>query len=265
MSRFAHLSDLHLVAPFAWREWRRHCDWRPRSALALANWFWRRRRQQHNENLAAALTAIIAARADFVVITGDLTQCGRAVDFAFFLDQMAPLRRAQIPTLLIAGNHDFYFHPAPAENFAALRRELSLDLRWDGKPLRVGDVDLLPVDGARVVPLAQAWGEAAALDELKTAWRALPPAPAQTRVAAGHFPLRDAANNFLPEATRLNGGDAVLDLLAAEVAAYLCGHIHRPFTTVLPGGVRQHCAGSITLGGKMNLFSATGGKFRVES
>ncbi|MBP5233210.1 MAG: hypothetical protein J6333_07360, partial [Planctomycetes bacterium] len=64
----------------------------------------------------------------------------------------------------------------------------------------------------------------------------------------------------LSEKTGLRGAGEVLALLRqAGAQAYLCGHVHRAFSLSLPGGIAQHCAGSLTLGGRLQFFRCDGG------
>lgn len=260
MPLLAHFSDAHLVAPFSRGGWLLN----PKQALACANWWSRRRWRQNPAALAAAVQEILRRRADLVIVTGDHAQMGRAADYAFFGEQLAPLRHAHVPTLLLAGNHDHYSTFARAHAFLArLRLEMSLHLAWDGfSPLRLPGLDVLPVGGACPTPAFQCWGalNAAELERLRGAWAALPPAPGQTRVACGHFPLLAPDGGPLSEKTGLRGAGEVLALLRqAGAQAYLCGHVHRAFSLSLPGGIAQHCAGSLTLGGRLQFFRCDGG------
>lgn len=254
---FAHFSDTHLVAPFTHGGWRMN----RKQWLALLNWWWRRCWHHRRDLLKKAVQQIITAQAEFVIITGDLTQIGRSSDYAFFYEMVRPLQDAKIPVLLMAGNHDWYAdNEKMRTDFKQLRLELSLHLAWHGEPLRFKQLDIFPVDGACVTPDFQAWGEISLAEtmQLFTAWHKLTEHhPQQIRLACGHFPMRSHSGKILPPALVLRGSETIFQFLQDEkFSAYLCGHIHKSFHLTLNHRLTQFCAGSLTMGGALQFFTA---------
>lgn len=94
--RLAHLSDFHLLAPADPPDWRLRClaAWRPVD------------RDGRYERAVRALR--VAAGADVIVITGDLTETGSAGQFGVFADALVEAGVDPDQVVLLPGNHDRY-------------------------------------------------------------------------------------------------------------------------------------------------------------
>ncbi|HEU4367981.1 MAG TPA: metallophosphoesterase [Methylomirabilota bacterium] len=103
MLTFAQLSDPHLSCPTPVRA----RDLLGKRALSYLSWRLARRRRHRPEVLAALVQDLRAARADHVVVTGDLTHLGLPHEFEQarrWLDALGPA-----PSLsVVPGNHDAY-------------------------------------------------------------------------------------------------------------------------------------------------------------
>ena len=80
--RFIHLSDLHIQST--------------------------KDNRDHDEKLKLIAKEIKLSSPEFVIITGDIADCGARPEYLRFLYTLANI---QIPTFVISGNHDHYFWP----------------------------------------------------------------------------------------------------------------------------------------------------------
>lgn len=179
--------------------------------------------------------ALVLARPDFVVVTGDLTSGDRDLHFSpRTMDRwwtsartaLTPLREANIPVLIIPGNHDAYTE----EQQQAYRRAwvdlplwlASLEIRED--PLDdppfyysvdVGDLTLVLLNVvSRSLAEEQTWW----LDHLVMMQDDAP------FIAFGHLPLRSVVGDELTN-SHLEG-NLGRRLVKGNVLAYFCGHEH---------------------------------------
>jgi 3',5'-cyclic AMP phosphodiesterase CpdA len=103
MFRIAHLSDTHILSPEA-------VDWRKilfnKRITGYANLVLRRGRVYRREYLLAVLEAA-AARADHVVVTGDITNLGLESEYDEAVRLIESIARTAEVTV-VPGNHDIY-------------------------------------------------------------------------------------------------------------------------------------------------------------
>jgi 3',5'-cyclic AMP phosphodiesterase CpdA len=192
---FAHLSDLHI-------------DGGSRNSARTAQ--------------AVAYLAGLPAPVDAVLVTGDLTEAGRPVDYAMVLDLVAPLT---VPVLFCPGNHD---------SRQAFRAGL-LGLDGPGpanQAVEVAGASFLLCDS--VVP----GSPGGLLDEETLAWldSALAgPAEKPAFVALHHPPVALGIPEL--DVMRLSNPDALAEVLSGHprVAGVFCGHAHTGAASTFAG------------------------------
>jgi Predicted phosphohydrolases len=197
--RFAHISDLHVIAAPAGGLIRDDAALRARALLA---------------DLMAFRPAL-----DLVVITGDNVNDGRPGEYRLLAALLADLA---IPFVILPGNHDTRagFRAAfPALPYADPER---LHHEWRAAGLRILALDSL-VEG-RI---------GGALDDAQLDWlesRLASPFEGQTVVALHHPPVAPQMGQ-LDRNILVGGRDRLLAILAAVPGPVrlLCGHMHRPF------------------------------------
>lgn len=241
----AHASDLHLEVP-----WGLAAAWPPRR-MAMALHHLALRRGAHALACAEALVdALAAARADHVVITGDLGILGLEAERARAHALLRPLVEQPGLVTLLAGNHDVVA-PGDAAAFAAAFGDLAagdVDLALPGPfPFvrRRGEVALVGVDSAvGEVGDAQRAALARALEHPAAREAAL-------RVLVVHHGLHGERGGRDVRLRRLADDRAlVLAALAGGVDLALHGHVHAPYAWVVERAGRRlvtACAGSATL------------------
>lgn len=103
MLRIAHVSDLHVLSPFA-SEWRRAVF--NKRLVGYANVLWRRGRMYRRDYLSAVLAGAARA-ADHVVVTGDITNLGHEREYEEARALLDDVARA-VEVTVAPGNHDLY-------------------------------------------------------------------------------------------------------------------------------------------------------------
>ena len=78
-------------------------------------------------------------------------------------------------------------------------------------------------------------------------------AGAKKVILVAHYPLRDKLGHGLSHRRSLENGDLLYELLEnGQIDINLCGHIHAAFVRQEASGSREICAGSLTIGGRLN-------------
>lgn len=173
-----------------------------------------------------AVASVLALRQKphAAVLSGDLTDFGRAAEYASLAEQLAPLEAAGIPLYLMPGNHDardglrlaFPSHGYLAQTAGEPWVQFAVD---------VGPLRLLALD--TVVPM-QSGGT---LDAPRLRWLAAALDEARDRpvvIAMHHPPFRTLIGHM--DAIGLAAGSAELEALVARhrnVERVICGHLHR--------------------------------------
>jgi 3',5'-cyclic AMP phosphodiesterase CpdA len=203
------------------------------------------RRVDTSRYFRAVVDSVLALnqRPHAVVISGDLTDFGRPVEYASLQQQIAPLEAARLPVYLMPGNHDDRDElrrsfPAHAYLFGGAVVQFAVD---------IGPLRLLALDTC--VP-GRSEG---ALDRERLAWlQAQLDASADRPVviAMHHPPFQTLIGHM--DKIGLLAGAAELEALVARhpnVERILCGHLHRAIdvrfggtiASTAPGPAHQVC------------------------
>jgi 3',5'-cyclic AMP phosphodiesterase CpdA len=191
------------------------------------------RRVDTSAFLARAVAAVKALPqpADAVIVTGDLTDYGRADEYAQLRALLAPLPG---PVYLMPGNHD---------DGAVLRRAFPDHPELAQRP--VGDRVCWAVDvkGLRLVALDSTVPRAAhgELDDAQLEWldRTLAAAPQAPTIVAVHHPPFATRIGHMDEIGLLHGADRLARVIArhTQVERLIAGHLHRPIECRFAGTI----------------------------
>ena len=183
-----------------------------------------------NAAIRRAIDAVLAMplQPDCVLVTGDLTDCGLAEEYAIVRDE---LERLPMPVYLVPGNHD------RRENFVAALAAQRDYLPSDGPlnyviedfPVRLIGLDtLVPGEsGGALSPASEAW-----LAETLADGGGRP-----TLVFMHHPPFRVAVDGMDGILCRVSPGFAGLIAKHPEIERIVCGHYHRPIQRRFAGTV----------------------------
>jgi 3',5'-cyclic AMP phosphodiesterase CpdA len=196
--------------------------------------------------LEAATAYVADARADLLMITGDLTLNGLPEEFRA---AQAWLERLPGPMLVTPGNHDTPYWNIPLRAFQPFQRYR----RYIGTP-QASRIDL-PGLHARMINTSRGfqprldWSKGAV--NLGLAQAAVTAVcdhpPADMRIIGCHHPLVEVAGS--PVTGDVHRGQAAARLLCeAGVDVILTGHVHNPFAVALPfGDEKTYAVGAGTL------------------
>lgn len=193
--------------------------------------------------LAAAVAAVGALRPQpqAVLLSGDLTERGRADEYAHLRELLAPLDALAIPAWLMPGNHDdvdalraaFPDHPELAPDPDPMLAGFVLWERMLAGPSDRPALRLLALDS--VVPGASA----GALCAARLDWLAcrLDEAPAVPTIVALHHPPFASGIGHMDAIALGEGADGLQAMLRRhpQVQRLVCGHLHRAMSTVVGG------------------------------
>jgi 3',5'-cyclic-AMP phosphodiesterase len=161
ITRIAHISDVHLLAP----KWGQDLRVRFLSFGRVLDAAARVRK------LMAALRKAVRSGADHVLVSGDLTESGTPEQFETLASVLAEARIDPDRLTLVPGNHDAY---ASKDGWARalegpLRRYREHAATDAGKVVELGDVAVLPLDVACHQPVTRSSGMVTddALDRLE--------------------------------------------------------------------------------------------------
>ncbi|PIF77090.1 3',5'-cyclic AMP phosphodiesterase CpdA [Variovorax sp. 54] len=174
--------------------------------------------------LARAVQSVLALRQppDAVVITGDLTDFGRAAEYEHLAALLAPLA---MPVYLLPGNHDDrdqLRRSFPDHAYLGTGADTHGFVQYS---VRVGDLRLLTLDTC--VPGASH----GTLCDKRLAWleAQLDACRHEPVVVAMHHPPFETLIGHMDEIGLLEGADALEALLRryTNVERVICGHLHR--------------------------------------
>ena len=225
--------------------------------IGTLNYKLRRRRHVHWERLENAIKIIEQEKPDVVINTGDITSVSEPGEFQEALQRLKPLvENTSFDFLNVPGNHDFYVSNAACvqsrnETYSTLNRG-KFDL--DTFPCRFekGGVMFIMIDESKPNSGSQSMG-LFKLEDLEKINKWIDEAGEKPIVLVGHYPLRDKLGQPLSHRRSLENGEELFLLLEkGRININLCGHIHAAFIREEKSGSREVCAGSLTIGGRMN-------------
>lgn len=195
------------------------------------------------DTLAALRTAVahvlaLRPQPDLVLLTGDLTEHGRAEEYAAVAEVLSAL---PMPVYAVPGNHD---DPAVARHALARCMPVAADAPDGACCYHVAHAGLQLVALDTVVP-RQSHG---ALHDAQLAWlaRTLDACRGAPVLLFMHHPPLPTGIEAMDACSLLSGADALAALLRGHgaVQGLLCGHLHRPVQMQF-GGAPLHVAPSV--------------------
>ena len=250
--RILHFSDIHL--PYPPRAWHTPAMLHQKRFLAAVNYLLRRRHHYAAayDQLSALHAFLDAHPVDFIFYTGDSTNAGLESEFVAAAPRVRDiLRRAGSGFVAVPGNHDLY---TPA-SVAAYRRHFDF-AEPPARPVLVplaANAMAIAISSAR--PHFPVWDSSGTipreeLDALATLL-ARPGVQACPNIfLLLHYPPAD--RDFFHGFRSANDLAQVLE--GHPNVIVLHGHQHRRSSSVLPGGQRVFCAGSLTSRGKAGFW-----------
>jgi 3',5'-cyclic AMP phosphodiesterase CpdA len=231
--RIAHATDIHWFVPPTLAELG------PKRVIGSLNLYALGRRHQFDVKVQRELVAhLLQTRPDLVLITGDLTAQALAAEFTMAREVLNPLL-AEIPTLILPGNHDLYT-PDSQRSFAFHRTFEAWTGRREPRGLiraTVGDVTVLGLDPNRPLLFgASGYVPDDQLAELADALASpdLGPGPI---VLGIHYPPVDKRGAIYDRPSHgLLNARALIEVLAKaprRPALIACGHVHHGFLAPL--------------------------------
>lgn len=241
MARIAHLTDIHVRDLASLRA----VDLASKRALGLANLQLRRGAEHSVDVLERALDAVIAARPDLCVVSGDLSNLGLASEFAASRRVLQRVANAGVRVAVCPGNHDYYVRSSATGAFeAAYPGWIGGDAGDRETPwphvYRFDGCAVVLVSSAVVSPMLCAYGEldAGRLARIETVLGELA-AERRSVMVAVHHHLGHAPNKRFDALRNLRGSRAFGDLCRkAGVRLIVHGHNHvfSPFRLDDPDG-----------------------------
>jgi len=226
MLRVAHLSDVHLTAA---RSVRRAYGLRCRAVR-----FGRPSDPSLRAvRLRAALEAVVAAGADHLVLSGDLTELGDDAEFEMFAEVLSGAGIPESRITLVPGNHDAY------TSSDGWRRALEGPLApWAATSAPAGGVRIVDrgplvlaaVDVSRHQPVVLSGGELSARLAEEIERRIAAPSRAGVAIAlvVHHPPFPKHDNAAYRWVDSLQGSERLLALLGRHPTLYILhGHLHQ--------------------------------------
>lgn len=225
--------------------------------IGAINYKLRRKKHVNWHFLDKALEVIKQEKPDYVINTGDLTSTGEPSEFQEALSRLAPVTESQETDFLnVPGNHDFY----TKNQTAAASRLKTYNLLNRGKyplekfPHKIEKPEsiFILVDESCPNQLTSSAGFLKTTDfEKIDQWCS--EANGKPVVLIGHYPLKNSLGKPLAKRRALKNAQGLVDLLEkGKITVSLCGHIHAAFKRQEASGSLEVCAGSLTIGGKLN-------------
>ncbi|MBL8525407.1 MAG: phosphodiesterase [Betaproteobacteria bacterium] len=190
---------------------------------------------------------------DALIVTGDLVDSGRADEYQFLRELLAPLK---MPMYLIPGNHDERgaLRAAFPEHSWMTGRD-RIDYVIDAHELRIVALDtVIPgKSGGEVLPESMAW-----LDEVLAA------EPDRPTVVLMHHPPFTSGIVYM-DRMGLASSPLMAEVIARhpQVERVLCGHLHRSIQTRFAGTLASTCP-STAHQINLDLSADAPGKFVME-
>ena len=225
--------------------------------IGTLNYKLRRRKEVNWHYLKKAIEVIEQEKPDFVINTGDLTSVSEPSEFQEALKRLKPLTDNKSFTFLnVPGNHDFYTHnkygcKSRYETYDQLNREL-FQLKNLPYKHETEECIFILVDESRPNRGINSSGHLKKEDfEKISKW--VNESNGKPVILVGHYPLKNRHGEALSKKRAMENSELLSDLLEkGKISITLCGHIHSAFMREEPSGSLEVCAGSLTIGGKLN-------------
>jgi 3',5'-cyclic AMP phosphodiesterase CpdA len=228
-----------------------------KSVIGTLNYKLRRQKHVHWERLEKAIEVIKQEKPDLVINTGDITSVSDPKEFQEASQRLKALvEDTSFQFINVPGNHDNYIENKEClENrdltYSYLNRQ-KFELKTFPLRIELEKINLILVDESRPNSGTISSGliKAEDIDKIKnwTQGNQLKPT-----ILIGHYPLLNKLGQPLPERRCLENSEALLEMLEnRKIDVTLCGHIHAAFARKHDIGSIEVCAGSLTIGGKLN-------------
>jgi len=225
--------------------------------IGTINYKLRRRKHVNWQYLTKALEIIELEKPDYVINTGDLTSVSEPAEFKEALERLTPIIEAKgVEFLNVPGNHDFYIHSNSAtesrlQTYNLLNRN-RYPLEDFPHKIETAECIFIMIDESRPNRGINSSGYLKSEDFDKVSkWSE--EAQGKPVILVGHYPLKNHLGEPLARRRALENGERLADLLEkGKISVNLCGHIHAAFKREESSGSLEICAGSLTIGGKLN-------------
>ena len=189
---------------------------------------------ENPQALAAVERYAAQERPDAVIVSGDLTQRGRPVEFSAAADW---LKRFDAPVIATPGNHDTSYYNLYKRALRPFKRYARLLESVAEVSFATPRLFVATLNTARGWQLRRNWALGSVnrrqLEDVAALFAAA--APGALRMLVCHHPLARPPNSPLPGETR-RGAMAAEALARMGVDLVLSGHLHMPFARPLPHG-----------------------------
>jgi len=245
--RILHFSDIHLgLMP-------NPCECFNKRFFGAMNHLLRRRYKLHPEYIDALQQALPQLNPDLIVFTGDLASIATAREMDAAVSRLIPFRD-YADFLFVPGNHDAYVRqalPFLDKAFQCLNKN-----RWQLQELPVkyechGRQFCMINAAVPTLPwLSNGIITSKINEKISTLF-----SPSQDAIALCHFPAFNSKGKSTGWRHGLINENMLQNKLQNRTFAWLLsGHIHTPYSYVLPNHSVQICAGSLTLHGSFAII-----------
>lgn len=171
---------------------------------------------------------------DAVIVSGDLTQRGRPIEFAAAAEWLG---RFHMPVVATPGNHDTSYYNLYKRAFRPFKRYARMLESVAEISLATPRLFVATLNTARGWQLRRNWAlGSVSRRQLQTAAALIATAdPGALRLLVCHHPLATPPSAPLPGETR-RGREAAETLARMGIDLVLSGHLHTPFALPLPHG-----------------------------
>jgi 3',5'-cyclic AMP phosphodiesterase CpdA len=225
--------------------------------IGTLNYKFRRKHHVKWERLERAIEIINQEKPDVVINTGDITSVSNPEEFDEALSRLKALTDNLSFTFInVPGNHDYYVNKPELLEY----RNKTYDILNRGKtplsdfPCRIqtDTTDFFMIDESRPNSGTNSSGYFKPENlEILNKW--ISDAKGKQTVLVGHYPLKNNLGQTLSPRRALENGELLYELLEkGKININLCGHIHAAFCREEKVGSLEICAGSLTIGGRMN-------------
>ncbi len=223
--RIAHLTDIHFQQDPTMKDL-----FKIKRLMGSTNLYLLGRKAKFGlEVQRKSVAKIVEMNPDLVILTGDLTAQALDSEFDLARKELDPIL-SHFPTVIIAGNHDTYIDPFPAN----MRERFDTWLADDGADYKeFGNVGVLTVESCRPTLLSNGYVDP---KRLVKATKLLEQSTASFIFMCMHYPLLNRRGETYGPATRaISNADIVLKWLQDQdkISAYLHGHEHHGYTVPL--------------------------------